>query len=65
MRLVSIGAPMATQTLTGAIGIAHAIAASAFIWITLFVGYLISLETVGIDIGDRVLPIPVLDVTSD
>jgi len=63
-RILSIAAPMVTQALAGAIGVAHAIAASAFIWITLLVGYLISHETVGIEIGDRVLPAVVLGTAS-
>jgi len=54
-RIVSICAPIVTQTLAGAIGVAHAIAVSAFIWIPLLIGYLISHETVGTEIGDRVL----------
>jgi len=64
-RSVSVGAPMVTQALAGAIGVAHAIAVSAFIWITLLIGYLISHETVGTEIGDRVLPMEILEVVSE
>ena len=63
-RIVSIAAPMVTQALAGAIGVAHAIAVSAFIWIPLLIGYRISHETVGTEIGDRVLPLPLLEAAS-
>lgn len=53
-RIVSIAAPMVTQALAGSLGVAHAIQVSALIWISLFVGYLISHETAGREIEDRV-----------
>jgi MFS transporter, putative metabolite:H+ symporter len=63
-RIASIGAPMVTQALAGAIGVAHAIALSACIWAPLLIGYWISHETVGLEIGDRVLPMPAREVAS-
>jgi MFS transporter, putative metabolite:H+ symporter len=53
-RIVSIVAPMVTQMLAVSMGVAHAIQVSGFIWLSLFVGYLISHETAGIEIEDRV-----------
>jgi MFS transporter, putative metabolite:H+ symporter len=61
-RIVSIGAPMATQALAGSIGVAHAVAVSAFIWIHLLIGYLMSHVTAGREIADRVLPMPIHEV---
>jgi MFS family permease len=63
-RIVSIGAPMVTQALAGVVGVAHAIALSACMWIPLLIGYWISHETVGLEIGDRVLPMPACGVAS-
>lgn len=53
-RIISIGAPVATQVLAGSIGVAHAIQLSAFIWLFLIVGYWITDETHGQEIADRV-----------
>lgn len=64
-RIVSIAAPMVTQALAGSIGVAHAIQCSALIWVTLLVGYLISHETAGVEIEDRVTlaePMPVATI---
>jgi MFS family permease len=63
-RVVSIGAPIVTQALASAVGVAHAIAHSACIWIPLLIGYWISHETVGLEISDRVLPMQVREVAS-
>jgi MFS family permease len=57
-RIVSIGAPVATQMLASSIGVAHAIQLSAFIWLFLVVGYWISHETRGSEIVDRVARAP-------
>jgi MFS transporter, putative metabolite:H+ symporter len=57
-RIVSIGAPVATQMLASSIGVAHAIQLSAFIWLFLIVGYWISDETRGSEIVDRVARAP-------
>jgi MFS family permease len=64
-RIVSIGAPMVTQALAGVVGVAHAIALSACVWLPLLIGYWISHETVGLEIGDRVLPMPAREVASE
>lgn len=53
-RIVSIAAPITTQMLASAIGVAHAIQVSAIIWLSLIVGYLISHETRGTELADRV-----------
>ena len=53
-RVVSIAAPVVTQILASSIGVAHAIQVSAFIWLSLIVGYSISEETRGTEIADRV-----------
>lgn len=53
-RIVSIAAPVMTQILAGALGVAHAIQVSAAIWLSLIVGYLISHETRGSELADRV-----------
>lgn len=54
-RVVSIGAPLATQIMANSIGVAHAIQVSAFVWLFLIVGYWISHETRGSEIADRVV----------
>jgi putative MFS transporter len=59
-RIVSIAAPVVTQILAGSLGVSHAIQLSSLIWLSLIVGYLISHETSGVEIADRV----VLDATS-
>jgi MFS transporter, putative metabolite:H+ symporter len=64
-RVVSVGAPIVTQALAGAFGVAHAIAVSAFIWVPLLIGYLISHETVGTEISDRVLPMAGFEVVPE
>lgn len=53
-RIVSIAAPVTTQMLASAIGVAHAIQLSAVIWLSLIIGYLISHETRGTELADRV-----------
>jgi putative MFS transporter len=53
-RIVSIAAPVTTQVLASAIGVAHAIQVSAAIWLSLIIGYLISHETRGTELTDRV-----------
>jgi putative MFS transporter len=53
-RIVSIAAPVMTQVLAGAIGVAHAIQVSAAIWLCLIVGYLISHETHSSELADRI-----------
>ena len=53
-RVVSIAAPVVTQILASSVGVAHAIQVSAFIWLSLIVGYSISEETRGTEIADRV-----------
>lgn len=53
-RIVSIAAPIVTQTLAASIGVAHAIQLSASIWISLIIGYWLSHETRGTEIADRV-----------
>lgn len=53
-RVVSIAAPVVTQALAASIGVAHAIQLSAFIWVFLIVGYLISDEMKGTEIADRI-----------
>jgi MFS family permease len=57
-RIVSIAAPVATQTLAVSIGVAHAIQLSAFIWLSLILGYWLSHETRGTEIADRVVRRP-------
>ena len=59
-RIVSIAAPMVTQTLAASIGVAHAIQFSAFIWLSLILGYWLSHETRGTEIVDRVVKRPEL-----
>ena len=54
-RVVSIGAPLATQIMANSIGVAHAIQVSAFVWLFLIIGYWISHETRGSEITDRVV----------
>jgi hypothetical protein len=54
-RIVSIAAPIVTQTLAVSIGVAHAIQLSAFIWLSLILGYWLSHETRGTEIVDRVV----------
>lgn len=54
-RIVSIAAPMVTQVLAGSMGVAHAIQVSGLIWLPLIVGYMISHETAGLEIEDRVM----------
>lgn len=54
-RVVSIAAPVVTQMLSAQIGVARAIQLSAFIWLSLIVGYWISQETRGTEIADRVV----------
>lgn len=61
-RIVSIAGSKVTPALAALMGVAHAIQVSALIWISLFVGYLISRETAGLEIEDRVSlgePLPV------
>ncbi|WP_407932564.1 MFS transporter [Acidiphilium iwatense] len=53
-RIVSIAAPVMTQVLAGALGVAHAIQVSAVIWLSLIVGYLISHETRGTELADKI-----------
>jgi putative MFS transporter len=53
-RIVSIAAPVMTQVLASALGVAHAIQISAAIWLSLIVGYLISHETRGTELADKV-----------
>jgi hypothetical protein len=43
---------MVTQTLAASIGVAHAIQFSAFIWLSLILGYWLSHETRGTDLVD-------------
>jgi MFS family permease len=57
-RIVSIAAPIVTQTLAVTIGVAHAIQLSAFIWLSLILGYWLSHETHGTEIVDRVVKRP-------
>jgi ABC-type sulfate transport system permease component len=57
-RIVSIAAPIVTQTLAVSIGVAHAIQLSAFIWLSLILGYWLSHETRGTEIIDRVVKRP-------
>ena len=52
-RIVSIAAPVVTQTLAARFGVAQAIQISAVIWVTLVIGYAISAETRGVEIPDR------------
>jgi MFS transporter, putative metabolite:H+ symporter len=54
-RIVSIAAPIVTQTLAVSIGVAHVIQLSAFIWLSLILGYWLSHETRGTEIVDRVV----------
>ena len=56
--LISIAAPIVTQTLANSIGVAHAIQLSAFIWLSLILGYWFSHETRGTEIVDRVVKRP-------
>jgi MFS family permease len=56
-RIISIGAPVATQVLASSIGVARAIQLSAFIWLFLIIGYWMTDETRGQDIVDRVASI--------
>jgi putative MFS transporter len=51
-RVVSIAAPIVTQTLSGYIGIADAIKLSSVIWAPLIIGYYISAETKGEELAD-------------
>jgi putative MFS transporter len=51
-RIVSIAAPIVTQTLSGYIGTADAIALSSVIWIPLIIGYYVSHETRGEELAD-------------
>ena len=53
-RIISIGAPVATQMLASSIGVAHAIQLSSFIWLFLIIGYWMTDETRGSEIADRV-----------
>lgn len=53
-RIVSIAAPIVTQILATSFGVGHAIQVSSFIWLFLIVGYLISHETSGVEVADRV-----------
>jgi ABC-type sulfate transport system permease component len=57
-RIVSIAAPIVTQTLAVTIGVAHAIQLSAFIWLSLILGYWLSHEMRGTEIVDRVVKRP-------
>jgi putative MFS transporter len=57
-RVVSIGAPLATQIMASSIGVARAIQVSAFVWLFLIVGYWMSRETRGSELADRVVPAP-------
>ncbi len=57
-RIVSIAAPIVTQTLAVTIGVAPAIRLSAFIWLSLILGYWLSHETRGTEIVDRVVKRP-------
>jgi len=58
-RIVSIAAPLVTQMLAGSLGVAQAIQISAGIWLLLIVGYLMSHETRGLELEDRVAPLPI------
>jgi hypothetical protein len=60
-RIVLVDAPVATQLLASAVGVAHAIAVSAFIWIRFLIGFLILHETVGAEIDDRVVLVPAFE----
>jgi putative MFS transporter len=51
-RVVSIAAPIVTQTLSASIGIADAIKLSSVIWVPLIIGYYISAETKGEELAD-------------
>jgi putative MFS transporter len=51
-RVISIAAPIITQTLSASIGIADAIKFSSVIWIPLIIGYYISDETRGEELSD-------------
>jgi putative MFS transporter len=57
-RIVSIAAPTVTQILSASLGVATAIQISAAIWLLLIVGYLISHETRGLELADRVTQSP-------
>jgi MFS transporter, putative metabolite:H+ symporter len=51
-RVVSIAAPIVTQTLSAYIGIADAIKLSSIIWVPLIIGYYVSGETRGEELSD-------------
>ncbi len=52
-RVISVAAPIITQTLSSYIGVSDAIKLSSVIWVPLIVGYYISGETRGDELSDR------------